>query len=99
MSATPKPNNFKDQNCESRSSNCVSWDGPDITYAYEDVTYTVCKGEWVTHAMYGLLQRISALEEIMNIDNYNVTCLLSSGGTRIQTFVQMINALIAKSCS
>lgn len=87
-----KPTNFKDQNCESKSSNCVIWPGPDLVIG----EITICKGESVSWVIYNLALKITEYENIFNIDNYPVQCLSTVGP--VTDFKSLINALITKTC-
>lgn len=89
--STTKPVNLNTDNGVPVSSNCVIWDGPDIT------SVGLCRGQPITRAMYTMANRIIALEDIVNIANYDVSCLTEVQS--ISDFKDLIQAIITKSCT
>jgi hypothetical protein len=90
-----KPTNFKAENCESKSSNCIVWDGPD----FECGDMKFCKGDNLTYAMYTMATEICALRERFDIANWDITCLANLSSSRITSFTQLIQVLINTNCS
>ena len=87
-----KPNNFTDANCESKSSNCVVWDGPDID------CIKLCKGDSVTKVVYALATQLCTVMSQMDISNYDLKCLTSTNCAPLD-FKGLMNLLIAKACA
>lgn len=90
-----KPTNFKSENCESKSSNCIVWDGPD----FECGDLKFCKGDNLTYVVYKMATEICALREVTNMDNWDITCIAPFSAARITTFQQMIQVLINVNCT
>jgi hypothetical protein len=84
-----KPINFIDSNCESKSSNCVIWDGPDIP------CISLCKGQSVGWAIYMLATKLCALEEQLDLSNYDLTQMTAEYGA-VTSYSQMIQNIITK---
>ncbi len=86
-----KPVNFQDSNGVPSSSNCVIWDGPDIK------SVGLCRGQPITKAMYEMATRILALENMLLVSNFDLSCLPQT--EEIETFQDLIQALITKVCT
>lgn len=89
----PKPNNFNNENCESKSSNCVIWDGPDLDCV------GIVNGETVTETVYKLGKELCTVMDQLNLSNYDLKCLDTDGCGAPKDFKSFINILITKVCS
>ena len=87
-----KPINYKDENCESKSSNCIIWAGPKIE------CISLCTGDSVTEAINNLATELCEIMNQLNLTNYDLTCLGISGG-QPKDFKAFINILIQKICA
>ena len=87
-----KPINFKDDNCESKSSSCVIWAGPKID------CINLCTGDSVTQAVYNLALELCKIMEQLDVTNYDLTCLKIDNGEP-KDFTAFINIIIQKICS
>lgn len=87
-----KPINYKDENCESKSSNCIIWAGPKID------CISLCSGDSITLAVYNLATELCEIMNQLDLTNYDLTCLGISGG-QPKDFKAFINILIQKICA
>lgn len=87
-----KPINFKTDNCESKSSNCVIWDGPKID------CINLCTGDSVTQAIYNLALELCKIMDQLDVTNYDLTCLKIDNGEP-KDFVAFINIIIQRICT
>lgn len=55
--------------CTHQSSNCVSWQGPDVK------ELGICTGDSVTEVLHDLLQDYLEMKEMFDMDNYEIDCL------------------------
>lgn len=86
-----KPINIKTTNCESKSSNCIIWDGPDID------CISLCNGDTVTHAVYYLASKLCEIMDQLDVSNYDLKCLQFENCVP-KDFKGFINILITKLC-
>jgi len=87
-----KPLNIDKTGCSNISSNCVSWQGPDIE------CIGLCKGDSVTEVVYKLALELCKLMDIFDLTNYDLQCF-STGVCQPQNFKDFINILINKVCT
>lgn len=85
-----KPTNFKDQTCESKSSNCIIWAGPNID------CINLKRGDSVSWAVYVLSTRLCTLEDQFALTNFNLTQVELEYGP-VTDFKDLINKIINKS--
>ena len=64
-----KPINYDDSGCNSISSNCVLWQGPDIE------CIDLCKGDTVSEVVYKLANELCTLLDKFNVDTYDISCV------------------------
>ena len=86
-----KPLNIDKTGCTNVSSNCVTWQGPDIP------CISLCKGDSVTDVVYKLATELCTLMDTFDLANYDLQCF-STGVCQPQTFKDFINILINKVC-
>ena len=86
-----KPLNIDKTGCTNISSNCVTWQGPDIP------CINLCKGDSVTDVVYKLATELCNLMDTFDLANYDLQCF-STGVCQPQTFKDFINILINKVC-
>lgn len=84
-----KPTNLPDKNCTSTSSDCVIWDGPDIS------CISLCTGDSITRVVYLLAKKVCFLESQLILSSYNLTAMSAEFGT-VTDFTQIIQNLITK---
>jgi hypothetical protein len=87
-----KPLNIDKTGCSNISSNCVTWQGPDIE------CINLCKGDSVTEVVYKLALELCSLMDTFDLKNYDLSCF-STGVCQPQTFQDFINILINKVCT
>lgn len=87
-----KPLNIDKTGCSNISSNCVSWQGPDIE------CIGLCKGDSVTEVVYKLAVELCALMDTFDLSNYDLSCF-KTGVCQPQSFKDFINILINKVCA
>lgn len=77
--------------CDPVSSNCVIWQGPDIS------CINLCKGDSVSMVVYKLATELCEVLNTLDISNYDLSCFdLTSCGP--QNFQELIQFLIDKQC-
>ena len=88
----PIPLNLNKGTCTEQSSNCITWQGPDIP------CLGICKGACITQVIYDLAINFCNLYEQLDPKSYNTNCLvISSCGD--PSFKDMVQALIDEVCS
>lgn len=86
-----KPINFKDSNCESRSSTCVIWPGPEIQIGEN----TICAGTSVSQIIYDLATELLAVQAQIDIENWDLTAMEAEFGT-VTDFKGVIQNILTK---
>ncbi len=86
-----KPLNLDNSPCNPISSNCVVWQGPDIT------CIDLCNGDNVSDVVYKLATELCKIMETLKVSNYDLTCfnLTNCGPSDFQALIQL---LISKIC-
>jgi len=69
----------------------VIWDGPEIP------CISLCPGDTVTKGIYILAKRVCALEEQLDITQYDIQCIVDVGTPK--DFKELISFLITKVCN
>lgn len=87
-----KPLNLDSKNCSPISSNCVIWDGPDIS------CIDLCNGDSVSDVIYKLATELCTLLDQTNVSNYDLTCLGVAAACPPKDFQALIALLIEKIC-
>ena len=87
-----KPLNLDTKNCSPISSNCVIWDGPDIS------CINLCNGDSVSDVIYKLATELCTLLDQTNVSNYDLTCLGIAAACPPKDFQALITLLIEKIC-
>lgn len=87
-----KPNNFNDENCESKSSSCIIWAGPEIN------CLKICSGDNLTVTIYELATELCTIMNQLDVSNYDLTCLNIVDG-QVKDFKSLVNILIQKICT
>lgn len=86
-----KPLNLDNKPCSPISSNCVIWQGPDIS------CINICKGDTVSDVVAALATELCTLLDQTNVSNYDLTCLgITACGPK--DFQALIQLLIDKIC-
>ena len=88
-----QPLNTTKAACESLSSNCIIWQGPNIP------CLDICKGASITEVMYGIAVQFCQFYEELNPDNYDDLDCLTLDNTCDATFKDIIQALITQVCA
>ena len=86
-----KPTNLNKETCSPVSSNCVIWQGPDIT------CIKLCKGDTISDVVAKLAVELCTIMDTLNITNYDLDCF-DIAGCGPSTFEQLIQFLITKIC-
>ena len=86
-----KPINLQESGCDPISSNCVIWQGPDIT------CLSLCKGDSVSTVVFKLATELCELMDTFDITNYDLSCLnlVQCSPNDFQSLIQL---LINKIC-
>jgi hypothetical protein len=87
-----KPLNLDDPTCSPQSSNCVIWDGPDIS------CISLCKGDSITKVVYELAKELCTILEQLDVKSYDLECLELTG-CGPKDFNELIQILINKICA
>ena len=87
-----KPINTDESGCSPVSSNCVIWQGPDIS------CLKLCKGDTVSEVVYKLATELCDIMTTLNITSYDLTCL-NLGSCEPKDFQELIQLLIDKICA
>ena len=66
----PYRSNSEKENCSPVSSNCVTWQGPNIS------CINLCKGDSVSDIIYKLATQICDFQNTANLDDLDINCLL-----------------------
>lgn len=86
-----KPLNINKSSCTEISSNCVIWNGPDIS------CIGLCKGDTVTEVVYELSTKLCEIIGKLDVDNYDLECL-NITTCPPETFEDLLQTLIEKIC-
>jgi hypothetical protein len=86
-----KPLNLDNRPCSPISSNCVIWQGPELT------CINLCKGDTISDVVANLATELCTLLDQTNVSNYDLTCLgITACGPK--DFQALIELLIEKIC-
>ena len=86
-----KPLNLDNRPCSPVSSNCVVWQGPDIS------CINICKGDTVSDVVAALATELCTILDQTNVTNYDLSCLgITECGPK--DFNALIQLLIDKIC-
>ena len=86
-----KPLNLDNRPCSPISSNCVIWQGPELT------CINLCKGDTISDVVENLATELCTLLDQTNVSNYDLTCLgITACGPK--DFQALIELLIEKIC-
>lgn len=87
-----KPLNASDPACNPISSNCIIWQGPDIT------CIKLCKGDSITKVVYDLATELCTIMNELDVTSYDLECL-NLAGCGPKDFIELIQILIDKICA
>ena len=81
-----KPLNLDNRPCSPISSNCVIWQGPDIT------CIKLCTGDTVSDVVYQLATELCTVMDTLDIKNYDLSCfnLTACPPTDFQALIQFL---------
>jgi hypothetical protein len=85
-----KPLNLDNRPCSPVSSNCIVWQGPDIS------CINICNGDTISDVVAALATELCTLLDQTNVNNYDLTCLGETCGPK--DFQALIQLLINKIC-
>jgi hypothetical protein len=68
---TPIKSNLNKENCSPISSNCVIWQGPDIS------CINLCNGDSISEVTYKIAEELCAVKESFGFTDVDLTCLLT----------------------
>jgi hypothetical protein len=87
----PTKSNHTKDGCVATSSNCVIWQGPDLT------CINLCKGDTVSDVVAKLATELCEILDYVNISAYDLSCLDLS--VQPTTFDQLIQLIITRLCN
>lgn len=91
----PIKSNINKETCSPVSTNCVVWQGPDLS------CISVCSGETISEVTYKLALEICALQDQLNLTDLDLKCLVDSCLACPQpekTLATVFQLLIDKTC-
>lgn len=97
MKPTRTPQDLR-KDCDAISSNCVSWEGPDIT------CLNLCAGDSITEFNYKLAELVCQLQEEINLTGIDLYCLDDSCtgctlcNSEDKTLKNLLDCIIKKYC-
>jgi hypothetical protein len=86
-----KPLNYDEKGCNSISSNCVLWQGPDIP------CINLCKGDTISDVIYKLATELCAVLDELKVSTYDLSCFSFPSGPP-QSYSELIQFLITQIC-
>jgi len=86
-----KPLNRQEPGCNFTTSNCVIWQGPDIT------CLNLCKGDTVSDVVYKLATELCEVLDILSLTNYDLSCF-GLGKAEPVDFKGLITFILDKLC-
>jgi hypothetical protein len=87
-----KPLNLDNSPCSPTSSNCVIWQGPDLS------CIKLCKGDTISDVVAKLATELCTILDQLNVDNYDLSCFNSSACPPVD-FQALIQFLINHICA
>jgi hypothetical protein len=87
----PTKSNHTKDGCVTTSSNCVIWQGPDLT------CINLCKGDTVSDVVAKLATELCEILDYVNISAYDLSCLDLS--VQPVSFDQLIQVIITRLCN
>lgn len=87
-----KPTNSKNLPCTQISSNCVTWEGPDVE------CLGLCKGDTVSDVVAKAGQELCIILDYLDVKNYDLTCLKLTN-CNPKTFQELIQLIIDRICT
>lgn len=91
----PSNSNLSKENCSSTSSNCVVWQGPDIS------CINLCTGDSISDVTYKLAEEICTLKNNIGVTDVDLTCLVKvcqQTPEPTKTLANVLNLLVSKVC-
>ena len=93
----PISSNTADQGCSPVSSNCVIWQGPDLS------CINLCKGDTVSDVVYKVATQLCTLQTELDLSDLDLSCLVSfcssaNPAPTTQTLAAVLEFIIAKVC-
>lgn len=91
----PSNSNLSKENCSSTSSNCVVWQGPDIS------CINLCNGDSISDVTYKLAEEICTLKNNIGVTDVDLTCLVKvcqQTPEPTKTLANILNLLVSKVC-
>lgn len=90
---TPIRSTSTKENCSPTSSNCITWQGPDIS------CLSLCKGDSISDVTYKLATELCGLITNMGVDGVDLTTIITTCSTTpapVKTVTNIFNLLIDK---
>lgn len=91
MSLPLNSSRAKQAGCSPTSSNCVVWQGDDIS------CISLCKGDTITDVVNKLATELCTLMDIFDLDNYDLSCF-NNVVPQITTYESLIQKVLDKIC-
>ena len=93
----PISSSTADQGCSPVSSNCVIWQGPDLS------CINLCKGDTVSDVVYKVATQLCTLQTELDLSDLDLSCLVSfcssaNPAPTTQTLAAVLEFIIAKVC-
>jgi hypothetical protein len=88
-----RPNNLRKNNCAPISSNCITWQGPDIE------CINLCKGDSISEVTYKLACKLCTLLGMTDPAEYDLSCLSLTKCDLPKDFNELLQLIIDTICS
>lgn len=92
---TPIKSSTNKESCSPISSNCVIWQGPDIS------CINLCTGDSISDVVYKLASEVCTLKDSIGLSDIDLTCLLQVCTTTpepVKTLTNILELLVSKVC-
>jgi len=92
----PTNSNLNKENCSPVSSNCIIWQGPDIS------CIGLCKGDSVSEVVYRLAEELCAIKDELNLSDLDLKCIVDNCALcpdPEKTLAVVLQLLIDKVCT
>ena len=93
----PTKSNTADQGCSPVSSNCVIWQGPDLS------CINLCNGDSVSDVVYAMATKLCSVQSAYDLTSLDLTCLVSfcsstGAAPTIKSLSAVLDFIIKKVC-
>lgn len=87
-----KPKNSKTEGCVATSSECVIWNGPDISFL------NLCNGDTISSVMKQIADKVCTLITLTSVNSYDFSCI-DATSCAPKNFVELFQQVINEICA